>query len=228
LSERKSPTSISPRDLELRDELKQVDAKIKKLDDAERRNLPLLQALRVEDIEKYRRHLQECKDSLRRELLLETTRREVVELQQMDDPDCAGLDLARKRKVSLEDGQERWMESQPKSWHKQELDVLCLRVEAWLAGDEHASSSAAADDESVPPATPPDQITALKKQIYANPDGQTPRRDVARYYGQKESTIGKWVRGEVKSRRLHEGPKKGYVSNQSIIALDERLAGCRE
>jgi hypothetical protein len=147
--EPKPPASVTTRYLELRDELKEISAKLKKLDDAARRQLPLPEMLKAGDIEDYRGHLQKCKDRCRAQMLLEITQREIFELKQMGNADDASLDLERKRKTYLEGEQQRWMESQPDTWHKQTLDALCLQVEAWLDAGERAASAETEKEASV-------------------------------------------------------------------------------
>jgi hypothetical protein len=64
---------------------------------------------------------------------------------------------------------------------------------------------------------------AIEKKIRRDPKGCVTNKEAAIYLGVVSKTIRSWKKGEVQSRCLKEGAKRGTVSSESILLLERSL-----
>jgi len=63
---------------------------------------------------------------------------------------------------------------------------------------------------------------AIAHKIRQNPEGAVRITEAAILFNVSVKTIRAWANGEVKSRRLRKGPKRGTITNKSILKLLNR------
>lgn len=93
-------------------------------------------------------------------------------------------------------------------------------------GDSQPTSMATGMSESIPIASGQKDRRSrevIANKIQGNPKGTVSNAEAAIYFAVSPKTIRAWKKGEVQSRSLREGAKRGTVSNESILLLEKRL-----
>lgn len=83
-------------------------------------------------------------------------------------------------------------------------------------GESPAIESGRTDADDAP------RRNAIARKIKRNPKGAVRNEEAAILFGVTVKTIRAWANDEVKSRRLRKGPKRGTITNKSILKLLNR------
>jgi hypothetical protein len=77
-------------------------------------------------------------------------------------------------------------------------------------------------------AAPIDRRAFVATKIQRTPNGTITNEEAAIYFGVVPKTIRAWINGEVPTKRLTSGVRRGTVTNESIVRLEKKLQSASE
>lgn len=110
---------------------------------------------------------------------------------------------------------------------QRELGIAATDLKLDISGSVDANASIG---EAIPGVenSSSDKIASIEHKIRQNPRGVLRHDEAAHYFGVTTKTIRAWKNGEVASRKLTQGAKRGTVTIESVIAIqnnpDQRKA----